>query len=221
MLPADLPTYVSVGGHVCPNATLLNSTCIACRGLSGTSGWSKPEIVVEVGGRRALNQEVLETFGAPRAVAVFPDVGNTSGGYWIEVATEHQGRSLADIASVSIGGVPCDGIRWTGPAALACLVPHGTGRSHRVVVENAGGVSTSDDVFFSYERPLITAVVPSRVMTGPTAYNFTLWGNSLALPLGAVGPHPIITVGGNPCSGGVRVISASEVHCIGVLATEW
>lgn len=226
VLPLDLPSLVSIGGYECPNVTLFNSTTARCSGLSGSSGWLSSDVSVEVGGRRARRADLLETFGPPRVVAAFPDVGNTSGGYWIEIATEQQGTQLSDVRQITIGGRPCTEIAWGGTGAMRCKVPAGVGRQHRIVVENAGGTVTTDNVLFSYERPSVTGVGPARVMTGPTSYNVTITGNSIALPPGASGAVggngvPTVTVGGNPCEDGVVVVSASVVECRGLSAASW
>lgn len=125
--PLDLPSSVSVGGYPCPTVALVNSTALLCEGLSGRSAWLSTEVSVEIGGRRAVNAEILETFAAPRLAAVFPEEGNTSGAYWIEVASEQQGRMLEDVLGVTIGGVDCLDLEWVNAASLRCLVPPGVG----------------------------------------------------------------------------------------------
>jgi len=103
------------------------------------------------------------------------------------------------------------------------MLPAGAGAKLDVVLTNAAGTPSQGAVKFSYLRPTITEIQPKRVLTGPTSYNFTILGANLATPadsangLVAIVPSSL-SVGGHSCTGGVKVISSSEVKCFGVSA---
>jgi len=79
---------------------------------------------------------------------------------------------------------------------------------------------------FSYNRPIIESISPSRVFTGEGTYDFVISGANLASPLDstlgfdAVQPTAV-RVGGKACLAGVVVISPFELRCNGVSAQSW
>lgn len=219
----DAPSQVIIGGRVCSSVRLLNSTALECIQMSGQQSWSSRLVQVRTGSQDGSSSSVLRVFGVPTLRAATTTERGTAGGYSVAVSGSNFGSGLQDVNRVMIGGRQCEDLAFESSGRVTCTAPPGAGKSLPVRFYSSVGTESLGQVLYSYDAPVLLALEPDYVLTGPANYTFTIRGQNLAVPAHqgdwAVAPE-VLSLGGAPCDR-ITVVNDTEVICHDVSAQNW
>lgn len=130
----------------------------------------------------SCKEEVVDMCPAPLIHAVYPLTGLAEGGTRITITGSNLGQKHEDIAeSVTVAGIRCevDPLLYEISSSIVCTTGEsGTEKSGHVVVEVPGGGQGVSGHVFTYQKPELKSISPSR---GPKAggTRLTLTGSKL------------------------------------------
>ncbi|MBI4553395.1 MAG: fibronectin type III domain-containing protein [Candidatus Latescibacteria bacterium] len=143
----------------------------------------------------------------PRITAISPDSGPTTGGTPVTIT----GQNFQDGATVKIGGVSADSVKFISADSIKAITPPGTAGKEAVKVTNPDGQFDTLNNGFTYvappppPAPLITAIIPN---SGPTTGGTPVMITGQNFKAGAT-----VTIGGAAATT-VTVVSADTITAL-------
>jgi hypothetical protein len=160
---------VKVGNIPCSAASWESETSVTCvipPGIGPTN-----QVIVAFNGLTSPACDPLKManchsafrYDKPLISAVTPNHGPTTGGFFVDLPGDNYGTSPTSL-KLSVGKQPCEKSQWVSNTMAKCRVPAGVGITHviaQVEGQQSDGATLDSDVF-SYDRPLVRTVSPSR-----------------------------------------------------------
>lgn len=142
-----------------------------------------------------------------------PTSGDPAGGTEVVLSGVNFGRSVSDIANVTIGEQPCLNVSLPRDGEIQCRVPPGVGANLNVRIVMTNGIFSPTNDHWSYFAPEVTAVDPVYAMPGPAEQAFDIVGNYFGLDAVAIQSG---RMGGVPC-GNVLLMPSNMSAAAGLL----
>ncbi|EEU04144.1 IPT/TIG domain-containing protein [Dictyostelium discoideum AX4] len=148
--------YIMIGDNKCNETTWINSTTVKCKPISGTG--INHKVIITVGNQNS-NETVYFSYDKP-----ILDIKNysspTDGNTEITITGENfienynQEKHNENDNFVRIGENKCNETKWINSTTIKCKIIQGIGLDYKIVVTVANQQS-NENVFFSYEKPMI------------------------------------------------------------------
>jgi hypothetical protein len=206
---------VAVGTAACIDHDLIDASSLACTVLNGTGEGVRVSVRNAAGGISLENAAF--SFARPTLASLSPKYAMTGASLTesFEIIGANFGLGLADIESISIGGVACANILWINPGRLRCLnVPAKEWASRSVNVKVRQYALASASLLTVYGAPRVTGVIPS---SGPTSGMTSSGRLFLSIACSGCGEAPgdvvSASIGGKPCTSVQFLPQANEVRC--------
>ena len=157
---------LDLGGRHCDRLDFVSSERLVCKTTPKLFG--RVDVTVVVGGQRGSAVGLLTT-ARPSVKRVSPASGPAIGGKKLRIEVDDGVPSAQTVKSrsvevkVTVGGNPCEHLvigGADGSRVLECTAPSGGGVDAQIVVDVAG-VKSTDAVFFSYDAPIVSSLVPA------------------------------------------------------------
>lgn len=202
----DPEPEVLVGGEPCAIVSV-NATTIVCDAPDGSAG-AKDVTVTNADGGTVTQDNEITFVSSPTIASINPVSGNNTGNTVITIT----GTNFINGATVTVGGVECQGISFDSPTQLRCWTPNlGTNGTQDVEVINPDaasgyGTATLPNAFTTVTPPTIDSVAPANIAASGGNRQITITGTDF------VGPA-IVGIGGRgPCSN-VVVVNSTTITC--------
>ncbi|KAI9140375.1 hypothetical protein BKA69DRAFT_526118 [Paraphysoderma sedebokerense] len=161
---AGVPS-VTLQNRACSSVNWVNSTTISAVAPTGIGRSIELLIVFSYLPHKPSVVDYQLSYPNPVITSVAPAQGPATG-FPITVTANNLGVPVVDSVDVTIGGYPCVNVTQISADKVTCRVPPGTGTQYRLVVSTVPTIRSLDNVFISYDPPLLTAVSPT---VGPAA----------------------------------------------------
>jgi hypothetical protein len=148
-------------------------------------------ISVRVAGQEDLNSGVKYDYMQPSVHSLSPLNGPTAGGYVLRI----HGENFGVAGQVLVGEHECETLFYSHEF-ITCNAPVGTGANVSISILSGGRLTTSPNVTFSYDKPVLESLDPLK---GPTKGGANLTIHGVNFGFGAFVP-PVVEVGPYLCS---------------------
>jgi hypothetical protein len=160
---SDFGTYdtkptVSIGDARCVATTWVNSGVVTCK-VPRTKAGESAQVKLKVGRNVVVMAHGVQSNGATIS-RLSPTHATPKGGQVLTIHGSNFGLGKAKL-SATVGNKPCSHAKWHSDSLVTCRVPRGLGVNLTVSVF-IGGIEGVLAGSFSYDRPVITKLIPAE-----------------------------------------------------------